>query len=389
MSRRLTARLALVVGAVAAVAAACQPLPPPQTPVSQYCAASTPTTGAAYQAAFDGLRNTYTEWVTADGEVPVTLPDGRVLWLFGDTFVGTVGPEGSIPAGEGLIRNSFVVQDGRCFTPLMGGTAHNRQSLIPEPAPNEWYWPAAGVVNGSTLDVFLWHLQTGTGGPPALDFTPIDMRVATFSLPSLQLLGVQALPFPTDADHPYGATALVTGGNLYLYGEAHRNTYVATAPLAQMGSSAAWSFWGGSSSSPTWQSDPAQAQPVAWANVPPVLYTLGSGTGPFAQPEVVPYGTGFLSTSKTADAFSDDVSMFTAPTPEGPWTYAGKVADTSASTQQNEVSYGGLSFAVPGGGVVAYSTNASPFASNPPPLSLSVYGPHFTDPIPGSVPPPG
>ncbi len=64
------------------------PPPPPASPsyASQYCAPSTPSTPAAYQDAFDEMRRAGVEWAAADGGHPVTLPDNRTLWLYGDTF---------------------------------------------------------------------------------------------------------------------------------------------------------------------------------------------------------------------------------------------------------------------------------------------------------------
>src|SRR5215471_3082059 len=115
-------RLAIGAAGVALVAAACLPLPPPvPTPVSTYCAPAVPTTPAEYQNVFIALKHTYTEWVTADGAVPINLPDGRRVFLFGDTFIGTSNAAGVIDSTDPLVHNSFVVQSGNCLTPTMGG----------------------------------------------------------------------------------------------------------------------------------------------------------------------------------------------------------------------------------------------------------------------------
>src|SRR5260370_20457457 len=156
------ARFVLGVAALVTVAAACQPVapdPPPQ-PVAQACVTSTPTTPTDYQTAFDHLRLTYTEWASADGSIPIDLPDGRTVWLFSDTYVGKVPASGAIPPGSRIVRNSFVVQTGSCFAPLMGGAPLARSELIPNPASNAWYWPASCVVDGSLLRRFLWHLPS-------------------------------------------------------------------------------------------------------------------------------------------------------------------------------------------------------------------------------------
>ena len=373
--KRLAGRV-LAMAAAAALLVGC--LPPAPPPAVLYCAPSTPSSAAGYQAAFDNLRLTYTEWITADGAFPVSLPDGRVLWLFGDTRTGHTNPDGGVPANAGLIHNSFVVQSGNCFAPLMGGAAHARSSKIPDPAPNQWYWPAGAVVDGGALRVFVWHMQSTppSGAAPGLGFSTIDMETASYSLPSLVLQGVQPLPFPTGttgATAPYGATALsAPDGFVYLYGAEQGNAYVARTPAGDV-AAGPWQFFDGSS----WSSDPTAAAPMSWPNAPPHLPAFGAGSGPVAQPWVVPYKSGYLATAEPVDAFSDQIWGFTGPTPAGPWTYQGAIAPAP----QNLPSYGASTrFNLPGttDPVIIYSVNNDVFTSAP--TSISLYGPRFTAP---------
>jgi len=371
---RRALRLPLAIAVAATVLAGCFPVGPP--PVAQYCAPSTPSSAAGYQAAFDNLRMTYTEWITADGAFPVSLPDGRVLWLFGDTYTGRTNPDGTVPANAGFIHNSFVLQTGQCFAPLMGGGVHARSSEIPDPAPNEWYWPASAVVDGGVLRVFVYHLQAAPQSAPGFNFNVLDTEVVSYSLPFLAWLGVQHLPFPTGASGtvpPYGATAIsAPDGFVYLYGAEQGNAYVARTPAGHV-PGGPWEFFDGSS----WSSDPAQAAPMSWPNIPPHLPVFGSGAGPVAQPWVVPYKSGYLATAEPVDVFSDQVFGFTASTPEGPWTYQGVIG----STPQNIASYGAATrFNLPGttDPVLIYSVNNDVFSSGP--TSISLYGPRFTAP---------
>ena len=380
--------LALGVVGVVLAATACRPTPPPPPPpqpVAQYCAAHAPTTPGDYQAAFDGLRNTYTEWASADGADPISLPDGRTVFLFGDTYVGHVDAGGAIDGSDPLIHNSFVVQSGACFAPMMGGAPLSRTSLIPGPG-NTWYWPASGVVENQTLLVFLWHVEPASGAP-GLSFAVTDMRVATFALPSLALESVQPLPFPTSSMRPYGATALAApDGYVYLYGrDNNRDVYVARAPLSQYSTPSAWQFWGGPGP-PTWQPDPSQAVPMQWNNMPYILSQLGTGAGPSAEPWVLPYKGEYLATAKSADVFSNDVSVFTGPSPQGPWTWQKFVAVTPPSASSGVasssllVAYGAYTLSPTSNPVIEYSTNGNPFAPEPSPLTISDYGPHFVAP---------
>jgi hypothetical protein len=57
--------------------------------------------GGMTAAAVATMFNTYGDaghhWTGADSTVSVPLPDGRVAWLFSDTFLGTVNADGSRP----------------------------------------------------------------------------------------------------------------------------------------------------------------------------------------------------------------------------------------------------------------------------------------------------
>jgi len=350
--------------------ASCTVLAPPT--IAQYCAPATPPSAGGYQAAFDSLRHTYAGWITGDGAFPVNLPDGRVVWMFGDTYTGRANSDGSIPGSAGFIHNSFVVQSGPCFAPLMAGSPSARLSIIPDPSPGQWYWPTAGVIEGGALRVFLWHMQQGNGGVPGLNFTTIDMRVASFALPSLTFLGVQPLPFPTDGTHPYGATAVsAADGYVYAYGSASGNAYVARTPLGDV-TSGPWQFFTGSA----WSSVPPAATPMTWPGSPPQSL-FGTGAGPVSQLWVVPYQGGYLGTAEPVDAFTSDVWAYTSASPSGPWTYHGPIAATSVGipsySAQTRLNLPGATSPV-----VVYSTNNGMFTGNPP--TLNGYGPHFVTP---------
>jgi hypothetical protein len=238
-------------------------------------------------------------------------------------------------------------------------------------------------VEQGVLRVFVLHVKKNPVGLPGLDFEPLEEEVATFSLPDLTLRGVQALPW-TSASRPYGATVLNgPDGNFYLYAMHKRDVYLARVPVGQLLNPSAWTFASGDPLAPTWSADSAQAVPLEWFNVPALLPQLGDGHGPSAQPWVTPYGSGYLATSKLADAFSDEVSVFTASTPAGPWTYYGPVAGTRASGLS---SYGAFAMSPATNPIVVFSTNRSPFSQAPFTLSIQTYGPHFVAPLPNSLP---
>jgi hypothetical protein len=304
--------------------------------------------------------------------------------LFGDTYVGTLHSDGTIDPNSHFVRNSFVVQSGRCFTPLEGGQGGQPwalTSLIPSPAHGEPFWPSSGVVENGVLRVFVTHARTTAPGP--LGLAVVDVEVATFSLPGLVFQGVQPLPFSTSSTQPYGATSFVDAdGYAYLYGANQGNVFVARAAVGQLLVPGAWQFWGDTGTGPTWVPNQANAVALHWTNMPHLI--PAPGEGPRAQPWVRRSGTGYVATAKLANSVTDDVSVFTAPSPQGPWAYHGQVATTAAA---GLIAYNAYTQTLPGTATptVVYSTNLSPFTT-PPPLSGQTYGPHFVAPFPNSLP---
>jgi hypothetical protein len=353
--------------------------PPPPLSIGQYCAPSLPTTAGAYQTAIDNLRKASTGWASADGSVPIALPDGRTLFLYGDTFTGPVNGSGSFGSAP-LVANSAVLQTGNCFNPLMRGSSGSRQAWI-TPNSGEAYWPSSAVVGGDgNLDVFMMRVRYSDG---AL----LGMYVLPFSLPGLTQVGNPTQLTFADQNNPYGATAVADGGFVYLYSTHGQTQHVARAPLTSATSSGAYQFWNGS----TWVGSSGSAAALSWNNMPlhandpngnPINgYSFGGTAGPIAGLFVVRHGNGFLGTAKLINQFSGDVSLFTAAGPEGPWTYVG----TAANTPSGVFTYSGqtpnrLQGTSPKT-VTIYSTNVSGTAT-----TIQQYGPRFV--TPANVPPP-
>jgi len=305
--------------------------------------------------------------------------------MFGDTYLGTVSSSGAIQPGHYLINNSFVVQNGACFEPLMGGAPLARTDLIPDPAPNQWYWPAGAIVDGGALRVFLMRIAPI---PAGFGFGMIQMDLATFSLSTLQLQGITG-PVPATIDKPFGTTVLSDGSHVYLYAPSSKESgdeqitakhYVARAPVGQLTNTSAWTYW--NQTLQDWVADFDVAEPMAFTDpalhpTPGSIEVLG---GPAAQLQVSanPAG-GFRGTAKLLDAFSDDVSAFSAPNPWGPWTWEGRVATTAfpelatygAATHSNLI---GTSTST-----LVFNTNDAPFGAVLPP-TIANYGPRFVTP---------
>lgn len=266
------------------------------------------------------------DWTGGDGTHSVRLPDGRLLWLFSDTFLGRVYRPPN-PAGESyawrdatapMVRNSAVLmRDGRLEGTLPA-------PLFPDPAPGQWRWPVAARVEARSpgsaeqvVKVLLWVRRDGQH--PWIYGVPTATEVATLSLPDLRLESVVTVLDQQQVADPsrrvlFGTTLVEEDGWSYVFGgddgrPASRpasHAYVARVPEGGLGDPAAWEFWDGSQ----WQTR-ARPGPV-----------LGDGrrTGVGSAFSVVrDGGTYVLFTMAAGAAGLTTVASYWACAPTGPW----------------------------------------------------------------------
>src|SRR5918994_2109511 len=169
-----------------------------------------------YQSSFYNLGQAGTGWVTADGFVPASYPDGRVAWWMSDTMTGTANPDNSV-SNAGNVHNSTVDQGGGCLTPHL--------NAIP-PSGSAWYWPGQAVVTGNTVKPFSYKVVAASG-PAGFDWQIIGTSMAYYDAPSGQLIGgPHDLPLLSNAESggqaiPFGIRSFFNAndGMVYLYGQ--------------------------------------------------------------------------------------------------------------------------------------------------------------------------
>lgn len=121
-------------------------------------------------------------WLGADAAYSVPLDDGRILWLFGDTFVAKTAAH--IRRESTMVRNSIGVQVGAdpttaTMTFHWRGTADAPTSFFPQDGDGDsdhWYWPGHGVRIGPALVLFLQRVRATPG--QGLGFTSDGWRAA-------------------------------------------------------------------------------------------------------------------------------------------------------------------------------------------------------------------
>ncbi len=121
---------------------------------------SSPTIVAAPWPAADQMFRKDHRWLGGDGGSSIDLGDGRVLWLFGDSFIAA--GDRHLRSESVLVRNSIAIQSG--YDPLSATIRfHWRvknnipQSFFPEEGTT-WFWPGQGVVTNGFLLIFLLEI---------------------------------------------------------------------------------------------------------------------------------------------------------------------------------------------------------------------------------------
>lgn len=267
------------------------------------------------------------DWTGGDGTHSVRLPDGRVLWLFSDTYLGQVYAPPN-PVGESyawrdtaapLVRNSAVVMRGGQLESTLPAP------LFPDPGPNQWRWPVAARVeprspgaSEQVLRVVLW-VRTAAAAPWIYG-TPTATEVATLSLPGLRVesivkvLDQQLVPDPSRRVL-FGTTLVERDGWTYVFGGDDGQAvsrpvsaaYAARVPDGRLGEPGAWQYWDGSD----WR---AGARPAA------VLGDAGRRTGVGSAFSVARVdGTYVLFTMAAGTAGLTTVTSYWACSPSGPW----------------------------------------------------------------------
>ena len=213
-----------------------------------------PATGVQQKWTHFGDRARRGEWAGGDGTYSAPLPDGRVAWLFNDTFLGPVG-DGSSITPHAPVHNTIVTAHGRSGRPLetiLNGSPENPLPLVgPAGTEEPWYWNGDGIVDDGRLYVFEFKQQAAGEGHFGFEWIGTDL--AAFSLPRLELRSVE--PTYGANDVQWGVELIRAGGYIYIYGMQPldewpftKEAHVARAEVGELDGD--WEFYTGDGWSP-------------------------------------------------------------------------------------------------------------------------------------------
>jgi len=215
-------------------------------------------------------------WIGADGAYSVALTQERTLWLFSDTWVGSV--RAGKRTNATIVNNTLALQDGRGEGAklefiIRHDTDGKPAAFLTPDDKRGWFWLQSSACIEKRLFLFLTQVertdeksvfgfrQTGQWlgvVTNALD-PPAAWRVEQRKLPCAKFLPEHQVTF--------GAASLVEGGYLYIYGTdedikpagGDRHLIVARVSVSEVADFSAWRFYANGK----WDADYRKASRIA------------------------------------------------------------------------------------------------------------------------------
>jgi hypothetical protein len=313
-------------------------------------------------------------WVGGDGAFSVPLSDKRTLWLFSDTWVGSVrdGKRKDVT----MVNNTVGVQDGSGPDAKLtffvqkdrrgargepaGGSPQQEEdgkpvALFAPPDGKGWFWLFAGHHADGKLHVFLPRFEkSGTGG--AFGFKALDVWLGTVSNPEAEpttwkttYAKVPFAEFGAKRKLSFGSAVLAVGDHAYVYGYEEtprrftpaRKLVVARVAKDKLADFDAWRFY----TNGEWKPDAKDATGLA----PDVGAEFSVSYLPGLKRYALVYTEGGLSDRVVArfaiapeGPWSDPVLLYTCPEMKKDkkvFTYAGKAHPHLATANELVISY--------------------------------------------------
>jgi hypothetical protein len=215
----------------------------------------------------DQLFRTDPRWLGGDAAFSVDLGAGRVLWLFGDSFVARKAPasrEASI-----MVRNSVAIQTGydpaHATMKFYWRVRRGQSADFAPPEGKMWLWPAHGLRLGDRLLLF-YSLVAPEHKKDSLGFKLMGWTAFLIDNPDLEPFAwtLRKLDVPDSYGKIIiGASAMQIEDFFYVFGasESEHDVYLVRWPLsaAAKGQLLSPEWWCGSNG---WQANDSKLRPV-------------------------------------------------------------------------------------------------------------------------------
>ncbi len=253
-------------------------------------------------------------WTGADGTYSMVLPDGTNLWMWSDSYLGTVDPVTRLRSNSlfGAHNSLTILNTLTGSLTTVGYPANTKSYFVPTIKAN-WFWVADGYTTQPSPGVYKinivlleWNNKIKLQGA----------SVATLSWPSLTIDSITSIA-GFNKTIEWGTRILQDGGFYYIYGlkdlGATKQPYLARiTDLSLITDIANWSFFNGKS----WVAGETNARPLGGvAGVTPEynVFKMTANTGPF-------YLMTGMDNITPAYPLWSNLTTYYSCNPQGPWS---------------------------------------------------------------------
>lgn len=277
----------------------------------------------------DRLFHQDAHWLGGDAAVSINLGGGRILWLFGDSFISDGKREQAGRRGTRMVRNSVALQTGAdpASAEMRFITGNDGGSFFPE-QDGRWFWPQHGVVIDGALTIFLYALVHDDASP--LGFRYDGWTALRIANPQQDPAQWETLPLVTKDVAPIemvGTSVLADAKHVYAYGVREPGDHAIFVLR--------WTrraFVAGDLADPRVYAGPS----MGWTRGPPAA-VVASGQTEFS---VTPLPAGGYVLSQTVGFGSAALALRFAPAPEGPFSDPVEVYRPDESGRSSILVYG-------------------------------------------------
>jgi len=205
-------------------------------------------------------------WTAGDATLSVPLPDGRTIWLFGDSYIVNVDTTNNTLPCLFQIRNCMVVQDSVDKSMLTtyydeGQAGVLRSTFKLAPDDSSPLWPGHGFTDHDTVLIYLDHIDNET-------MENLGICIARLQLPELTINSIK--PLPDYAEIQVGRAVVTDTAHGYRYIYGNKVDWIVWEPfvartLIGTNIEAPYQFYTGSG----WSFNPYLAQPISEEFVSP------------------------------------------------------------------------------------------------------------------------
>ena len=305
-----------------------------------------------------------------DGMYSILLPDGRSIFLMGDSYTGEV-TNGKRTKGFHMYRNTYHIYDNGRVSAICDTQGPHTSAAVPPGVEDEgkfWYWPGHGFVSQDKLYIFQTLMYQGDEG--MWGFRYKETRLLEYELPSLRLLRDEKIPFSgSDAIH-YGMAAMNDGDYLYIYAQVDVTNdwnpialaYVARTTHDKLFTE--WEYFTGEG----WSSNPGDAVTMEGTECVAIS----------SQFNVFRLEDKYVLLTQHKQFNSGKVYSFIADNPWGPWRNQKLILRTKEQHKKDLFTYNAMAhpqFEKDGKILVTYNVNTAVFSQQAE--DVSTYRPRF------------